>query len=135
MTFDQYCRNVGYDRTKCAPDIRYSWASMKNGEVQIHPTEVEARKRSKLVERIADPISKEIYDQFWEEQRAGEKRAFVAWYDGLIDEFRGLDHRVFDLCYAEAYERGHSEGYDEVYQCMQNIVEFVEKVLEVLENT
>lgn len=69
-------------------------------------------------------------DRFWKERQAKEVEAFALWKDELRDCYAHLSPEVFEICYDEAYERGHACGYDEIGSCMVGVVEFAERLLE-----
>jgi hypothetical protein len=74
-------------------------------------------------------------------------RARVAELEGMVPKWRKIDEdtpldvdlreqyadlpvAVFNLCYSQAYDRGHSSGYDEVANYMIDIVYFAQKIIE-----
>lgn len=60
------------------------------------------------------------------------KEAFDLWYADLRDEYI-LSDDMFKLIYSEAYERGHSAGYDEVANYFPDLVDFVRRAITIYE--
>lgn len=57
------------------------------------------------------------------------QKAANNWHSDLRSEYKDLSNNVFDICYDEAYDRGHHAGYDEVVYQMEHIVIFAKKIL------
>lgn len=66
----------------------------------------------------------------WEENYKDRMQmANNLWFADLREEYSSLNEEIFNLCYENAWDRGHSAGYDEVELHMFDIVCFVQKVL------
>ena len=114
--------------TRPAPE--YVWIANKNGEVVYRSLlsweDAEARGNTKVVERVC---ANEADIDAWDEvQEQALIRATDSWYSDLREEYSFLKYDVFELCYVEAFARGHSSGYDEVANYMIDIVCFAEKI-------
>lgn len=121
--------NVRDYSTRPAPECM--WFAYKNGEVVyrslLSQEDAEKRGNTKVVEKVC--VNKADIDAWDEVRQQTECRAETKWYEDLREEYSFLNSTVFSLCYAEAYDRGHSSGYDEVANYMIDIVYFAEKIL------
>lgn len=113
------------------PEKDWKWRAYKNGECKIFDTVKEASTFSPLVEKFT--INEEEYNLQKEAYYAYETKVFELWITELKSEF-DLSEVVFSICYFEAYERGHSSGYDEVANCMFDVVELYEKIMEAVKD-
>lgn len=109
-----------------APSYVYKFFAYKNGDCVTFDTEREAKEYSSLYERIH--VNKEEIDKYLALSREFHNLAWKYWYSDLRQEYSYLHDKVFDICYDEAYERGHSGGYDEVGFCMSDIVQFAQRL-------
>jgi hypothetical protein len=132
ITWKEACAQANYDPQAPAPEVTKRYIGYKLGEVQYFDTEVAAKQFSNLIE--VDPACTKQCDKFRAAQKRRENKAMMIWYTALSDEYRRyISPVVFDLCYDEAYARGHYAGYDEVANCMDSVVEFAKKVLDASE--
>jgi hypothetical protein len=130
ITFIEASKQVGLLDLGPRPETKIVYFAYKNGEAVEFETADAARKFSKLFESVAknrDEI--EEYNQRLQEK---EQEAVDLWFKGLRAEYSDLSDALFNMAYGEAYERGHSSGYDEVANCMIDIVDFIEKVKRAL---
>jgi hypothetical protein len=113
------------------PKAKPVWYAYKNGQLQgsstISREDAEKRFETRVVEKSVSNQTQ--IDWYWKERREIEDAAFDVWYSELKAQYNYLPARVFELCYAEAYDRGHSSGYDEVANCMSDAAEFAIKIL------
>lgn len=113
------------------PIPEYVWIAYKNGEVVyrslLSREDAEKRGNTKVVEKVC--VNKADIDAWDEVQKQTTYRAETKWYEDLLEEYSFLNLTVFNLCYAEAYDRGHSSGHDEIANCMDNMADFAEKIL------
>jgi hypothetical protein len=109
------------------PPKEYVWHAYKNGECQTFGDRNDAITFSENVER--SQANKEQYETLLKIYYDDRQKVAHYWLAELRKEF-DIPSNIFDICYAEAYDRGHSYGYDEVYQHMLGIVEFAEKIIE-----
>ena len=133
-TFKEYLQaeNVlDYSTRPARPAPEYVWFAYKNGEVVyrslLSQEDAEKRGNTKVVEKVC--VNKADIDAWDEVQEQTIYRAETKWYEDLREEYSFLNSTVFSLCYAEAYNRGHSSGYDDVANYMIDIVYFAEKIL------
>ena len=113
------------------PTPEYMWIAYKNGEVVYRSLlsweDAEARGNTEVVEKVC--VNKADIDAWDEVQEQTVCRAETKWYEDLREEYSFLNSPVFNLCYTEAHDRGHSSGHDEIANCMIDIVYFAEKIL------
>lgn len=131
ITYKQACEQGGYDRSvKCPIEPITIWYAYKEGEVKEFYTHEEAKKFSKNVE--SKVINKASISNWWDNRKHLESAATAVWFSALKEEYLSptFSKELFDLCYNEAYDRGHSAGYDEVAGYMDSIVDFAIKVRE-----
>lgn len=132
-TWSECCQEVGFDPEDFnPPEIEYSYYAYKEGKCSVFYTLVEARQYSSITEKVVDNNSKQKYDLYCSEYYIREAKASDVWEESLREEFSYLNNAVFQKCYSEAYDRGHSDGRNSVYYKMCDIVEFVEEILECL---
>jgi hypothetical protein len=76
--------------------------------------------------------NQEAWDAYWNGRKVLESSARELWYASMKDEYLApngsLSPLMFDLCYDEAYDRGHSAGYDEVANYMSSVSDFALKI-------
>lgn len=109
-----------------------------NGEVVGR---VPSNYRDNIREMMKKYVSHELvdivdvdYDNMLKQYRQANELANKLWYSSLMDEYSYLNHNVFVVCYDEAYDRGHSAGFDEVANCMINVVSFAGKIMKAHDN-
>jgi hypothetical protein len=128
ITWKEACAQANYDPQAPAPEVTKRYIGYKQGEVQYFDTEAAAKQFSNLIE--VDPACTKQRDEFRAAQKRRENKAMTIWYTALSVEHCEISSAVFDLCYSEAYDRGHYAGYDEVANYMSSVVEFAKKVIE-----
>ena len=113
------------------PTPEYVWIAYKNGEVVYRSLlsweDAEKRGNTEVVEKVC--VNKADVDAWDEVQNQATCRAETKWYEDLREEYSFLNSTVFNLCFSEAHDRGHSSGYGEVANYMIDIVRFAEKIL------
>lgn len=134
MTFKEACEAVDYDITEVCPiTANYVFYAYLCGKSEEFPTKAEALKFSSNIERVE--TTKEQREAWFTERVALESKAAAIWYGAMKTDFlcysiykNVLTEAMFEVCYAEAYERGHSAGYDEVGNYMYSVVDFAIKI-------
>lgn len=127
-TFNEYRKAAGYFNLPEMPKQERIIYAYKDGEVREYATVQEAKQFSQRTEIAykSSPARDHILEM-WEQV---EQKAYEAWYSDLRDEWSELSDAVFDICYSKAYEDGHSAGYDEVSNCMHDIVALAERIIQ-----
>jgi hypothetical protein len=127
-SYDIICETVNYDRNLQPPEPVYIFYAYSNGNVYTCGSEREAKAICNNTERGVQNMAE--IAKFWDEQRVKENRAHELWYNKMLTEYSYLPSLdIFNLCYGRAYERGHSDGHDEIASQMSSIVEFAEAIL------
>lgn len=129
MKYSEACKIVGYDRSVTCPiDRGLIYRAYKNGECTIHKTRDEALRVSKLIETAYN--NDEAWQDWYVRRQELESKAQEIWYTALKNEYidKDFSEELFNICYSKAYDDGHAHGYDEVYNCLYDIVDFAIKV-------
>lgn len=125
--FCQYLDDVGMDRSAECPEPIYEFYAYLAGECKKFKTLQEAKQYSSNTERVI--VNHKDQQEFWESRRILERKAFENWYTDLCQEYSHLPVSVFELCYEEAYSRGHAYGHDEVASCLVDVVHRAEAII------
>lgn len=113
------------------PTKEYGYRAYKNGECKVFCARDEANQFSNLIERFV--VNEEEYNEKLKEYHNFETKVQTFWLN-LLKEEHDLPEKIFNICYDEAYDEGHSGGYDEVANCMYGVVEFYEKIMKVIKD-
>ena len=93
---------------------KYEWVGYKNGGVvsrsALSAEDAMKLGNTKIIEKIT--VNKDEYDARIFHSRKLEARAQEIWYSALRDDYKDMSYKVFDVCYAKAYDDGHSYGCD-----------------------
>ena len=126
FTYAESCEAVGYSRDPrvqlSAPKLEYEYIGYVKGVVVKCSTIAEYDK-FKLKEKIPTEKSKLAYDAFNAKQKELEHLASEHFIQRLKDYFNELSPSQFILCWSKAWEDGHSSGYDEVANYLEDYVE------------
>jgi DNA repair ATPase RecN len=128
MKFEDACKLVGHDRRAAPPEPVYTYFAYKDGKAQEFSTLDLAKEFSKNNEKVL--VNKEEIDTFWKNMAQRLELAVEEWMESLRVEYSHLSGKQFNICYNEAYDRGHHAGYDEVAMYMSDVVEFAESIIE-----
>jgi len=109
------------------PEKEHVWFAYKNGECQTFVSRKDALTFSENVER--SEANKEQYEALLKVFRDDLQKVEDFWLSELRKEF-DIPSNIFDICYAEAYDRGHAYGNDEVHSHMFDVVAFAVKIIE-----
>lgn len=130
--YSDYMQEAGVPDYSSKPESKYVWYAYKNGRLVYTSDEsradAELKGCTKLVEKVIQN-GEEI--SAWEQlYREASSKASDLWHADLREEYSSLNDAVFNLCYEQAWDRGHSAGHDEVAYYMQNAVSFAEKIIQ-----
>ena len=125
ITFQNACKQVGYDRTAEWPESIFKYFAYKSGVVKQFDTRQEAVAFSNIVERVT--VNQSELDSFGRKQAEIEASAVNLWMKELRDDYPELTDKQFGIIYDKAYEDGHSAGYDEVGLHFQDLYYFCMK--------
>lgn len=129
--YSLYIQEAGVPDYSSKPESKYVWHAYKNGRPvytsEVSRADAELNGASKVVEKVLQ--NKDEIDAWETLYKETSARAFDLWYADLREEYSSLNADIFNMCYEQAWERGHSSGHDEVEGYMYDIVCFAEKVL------
>ena len=129
--YSLYMQEAGVPDYSSKPESKYVWHAYKNGRPvytsEVSRADAELNGNTKIVEKVLR--NKEEIDAWNTLYKETSTRAFDLWYADLREEYSSLNEEIFNMCYDQAWERGHSSGHDEVEMYMSDIVYFVQKVL------
>lgn len=108
------------------PEKEYVWFAYHNGECKQFSSRKEALTFSENVEK--SEVNQEEYKEKLKLYHEDQQKVVDYWLSEMRKEF-GVPDNIFDICYSEAYDRGHAYGYDEIYGYMIDTVAFAEKVV------
>lgn len=133
LSYKQACDQAGYDRSvQCPIKPNIVYFAYKCGVATEFKTKAEAQAISKNVETVTTNMAE--CDAWWNERKALEAKACNIWYAALKNEWveDGESSELFEACYSEAYDRGHSSGYDEVASYFNDIWQFTCKIRTII---
>lgn len=127
-----YMQEAGVPAYNSKPESKYVWHAYKNGRLvytsEVSRADAELNGNTKTVEKV---LQNEEEISAWKQlHKEASNKAFGLWYADLREEHSGLNDAVFNLCYEQAWDRGHSAGHDEVASYMQDAVSFAEKIIQ-----
>ena len=122
-SYDEICKEVGFNRHEKAPVLSYHWIAYSGGLVIPCKSQFDASKYT-LNEKVVDPESKRLHDEYFKSRQTFELVATEKFMKYLREEYDYISDELFQVCYSDAYDRGHSSGYDSVATYMNGIVEF-----------
>lgn len=70
-----------------------------------------------------------IFDIWRSEYNKIESEAYRTYETDMREENRDLSDEIYSLAYSEAYERGHSAGYDEVCYYVRYFCDLFRRVI------
>ena len=116
------------------PAPEYKWVAYKNGEVcgtsAFSREDAEMKFNTKLVEKII--VNKEAIENFNKAWGVCHSRAVQMWHNDLLAEYSEFSNEMFSVMFSEAYDRGHCGGYDEVAVVMKSVVEYTNKIIQLV---
>ena len=128
MNFSEACDQVGYNPYHSkAPERVYAYFAYKDGQSFECSSKQEAQKISHLIEQVL--VNKDEIDQHRQNQNILLSEAIKLWRENLRAEYSDIPDYVYNLCYDEAYDRGHAYGYDEVASYLDDTIRFACKIL------
>jgi hypothetical protein len=81
---------------------------------------------AKTTEKVFDEVGCRAADSAYREHQA---RIVQTWMDRLKAENKDISDEVFSLVYADAYERGHSCGHNEVELYLEEGLDLARKII------
>jgi hypothetical protein len=128
MNWKEACDQVGFAPKFNPPSPEKVYYAYKNGIAREFSDKADAVAFSELVEHITinDAAIKE-----WNKSYIAAQHAAIDLY--LTTNYSDIDPQICLWCYEEAYDRGHSSGYEEVFLIMSEIVEFAKRIIKFTE--
>lgn len=76
-------------------------------------------------------VDEDAYNHYRLEYNTDESKLHGKYLDDLYEREYSLefDRETFNVCYSYAYDRGHSAGYGEVENCLNDVAEFAERII------
>lgn len=105
----------------------YRYYAYLNGTATTFDTMDEAKKHSKLVERVQ--INKDEVTDYQNKVKNIYSDIYNEWDAWLRNQYSDVSHEVYSLCMSMAYDRGHSSGYDEVESYLSDYIYFAKSIL------
>jgi len=131
-TWKEYCEAVGLFPLAGAPKIKETWFAYNQGKVIECKSRQEAIMNSKMVDCKKDHTE---FDAYWKNRTDLEMLATKAWFKDLREENDYLTIKVFDVLYNKAYDKAHSDGYDEIVNEFDNVVAFYNDIVKAQKNS
>lgn len=91
------------------------------------PTPADYRAHADAMEAYESAVSVSVAAR--QAARDEQNRILGVWMDKLRKDYPLLNDDTFNACYSMAYDKGHSAGYSEVRNCMDDITEFAWKII------
>jgi hypothetical protein len=132
QAYDQAVDELGIQNLPSdPPSPKHSYYAYKNGTCSIFETEKAAKQFSHIIEKVR--VNKEETTQYWDTCTKISELAENIWYKALEESYEELSPEMFVACYGEAYDRGHSAGWDEVAYYMDDVVSFANTIKNIVE--
>ena len=133
ITYKECLDNVGYNKLGHPPEPIVEYLAYKNGEIRRYYHYSEAKEFSDLMKRIV--TNKEEIDAYWIAVRTLNSKAADVFEKAVKEDLAPtMSNELWYLCWNAAYDKSHSDGYDNVAQSAQNFVEFAEKTVAIINN-
>lgn len=138
MNFDQMYRDLMDEAGVKYPNksTYTTYFAYKSGESKRFDTYEEAKKFSNNIESNVDKnayeAARKAYNQASSEAEAKVIQAMKKEIGGYGDNEQ--DNKLFDLVYGKAYEDGHSSGFNEIYNCLLDYDDLIQRTLEIVKS-
>ena len=113
-----------------------TYFAYKGGESKKFDNYEEAKKFSNNIESNVDKnayeAARKAYNQASSEAEAKVIQAMKKEIGGYGDNEQ--DNKLFDLVYGKAYEDGHSSGFNEIYNCLLDYDDLIQRTLEIVKS-
>ena len=128
MNFDQMYRDLMDEAGVKYPNkSNYTtYFAYKSGESKRFDTYEEAKNKN------AYEAARKAYNQASSEAEAKVIQAMKKEIGGYGDNEQ--DNKLFDLVYGKAYEDGHSSGFNEIYNCLLDYDDLIQRTLEIVKS-
>lgn len=127
MSYSECTKKVGLNRNQPMPEIEYRWVGYAAGKIIECKSMTEAKQYT-LNDRLSTPESIKRREDFLNSNIEKEKKAINLFNESIRKDYSHIPDTLYDVCYAEAYRRGHASGLDSVAEYLEDVVSFAEKV-------
>lgn len=111
------------------PVKEFKYNAYKNGTCATFDTDEEARAFSNLVEKIQS--NKEEHDIAYRAYCEQRQLIYDIWMKNVREYFNNYSPAEIDLMYSYGYDRGHSSGYDAMFDYMEEFSAYVDELKEL----
>lgn len=122
IRFEDYTRDLRVHEEVEPPVVEYVWFAYKNGVAHKVDSRRAAEAISSNIEKFVTKESQAAFDAYWSELRALECAAVEAWREALRNVYANIPDRVYNRLMSEAWDRGHSAGYDSIANSLDDLV-------------
>jgi hypothetical protein len=110
------------------PEREVVYYGYKDGKAAAYASRIEAESYgSKFIESVLE--NKAEIDDYWKQYHSLVSVLDKQFHDYLREEYSNLNDETYAICYSQAYEDGHSSGYDEVENYMSTYVDMAERII------
>lgn len=122
-TYESYKEKVPFP-SKSDFTVIYGYSA---GKVvfEVSPKELtsELQNKAATTETVLD---KEAFNAAMSAYRAETSRVYKQFHDDLLEEYDVTEHPKAELCFDKAWERGHSNGFESVFNAFDDLVELIQ---------
>ena len=130
LSYTECAKKVGLNRDLPLPELVYRWVGYSGGKIIECRTMGEAAEYA-LHDRLATDESAKAREDFQKSKTEKEARAIEMFQKSLREEYPEVPDALYDVCYREAYTRGHASGLDDVAHILADVISFAELVQKV----
>lgn len=129
-TYEQCCLEVGLNLKEPPPELETQWVGYDAGNVVPCRCMNDAMKFS-LYEKVTKPESRKLHDEYFEIRHMQEEEAKKIFHKSLRDDYPHISDKLFNICYAEAYNQESVHGLDDVAVKLRDVVDFAKMILKL----
>lgn len=110
--------------------------SYKAGQAKKFDNYEDAKAFSKNIEEIFDHESyRKAMDKYNNIRSKSEDAVIDLMKQELGFKNTKLDNQLFDLIYEIAYNKGHSSGYDRIFEELEELSDFANKIVDIVKSS
>lgn len=110
--------------------------SYKAGQAKKFDNYEDAKSFSKNTEEIFDHESyRKAMDKYNNIRSKSEDAVIDLMKKKLCFTNTKLDNQLFDLIYEVAYDKGHSSGYDRIFEELEELFDFANKIVDIVRSS
>lgn len=126
LTWNAACDLAGFFKNDTPPTTSYQYYGYSAGKVHGPFQSKEEAAVFPHHEKVV--VNADAIESFWKQRRSLESEAARLFHSCLRQEYAELSDEAYNLCYAKAYEDGHSSGYDEVANYLAEYASFAARL-------